>query len=228
MQPRGGPGRRLPADQELAERLRQTSISGPWQAVNAAPAQFAPAYAVPYGLASPFPPQVQPGFAPAPQEHFAGVVQYNQQGGARYPYRPVMGSPPASAFGQRPAMQVPAAVSRSSAPQYAAFYPQFPAGYSLQYLPGPRSWQSMPGQQLQPALAQFQPQSLGPRAPFQPPQGQPFAPPRPQGRQQGRQQQRGRHQRQYDPISRRGQGRGQYRDIWQAVTQVYPVQPLCV
>ena len=214
MQPRGGRGGGPPLDTDLEERLRQTNVSGPWQAGVAFPGQFGTAYAVPYGMASAFQPQTRPGYA---QEQFppsGPAIQYNQPGGSQHSQTPSLGSRPTSASPYRPSLQIPLSGLRPSAPPFAAFYPQYAASYPVQFMPAAQ-WHPVPQQQ---GLAPLLPQPPGPRALFPPQGGQPFPPPRQQGRHGGRQQQRGRHQRQYDP--NRGQGQGQYRDMWQQVTQV--------
>ncbi|KAA6420971.1 MAG: hypothetical protein FRX49_09111 [Trebouxia sp. A1-2] len=109
--------------------------------------------------------------------------------------------------------EIPLSGLRPSAPPFAAFYPQYAATYPVQFMPAAQ-WQPLPQQQ---GLAPLLPQPPRPRALLPPQGGQPFPPPRQQGRHGGRQQQRGRHQRQYDP--NRGQGQGQYRDMWQQVAQ---------
>ena len=217
MQPGEGRSGNTPADQELAERLRQANISGAWPTGAAFPGQLAAAYAVPYGVAAPFQ-QAQPGFALTPQGQMAGTaLQYAQAAGAQ---RPASGSRPASASGQRAALQNQPAGIRP--PQYAAFYPQLPAGYPMQYMP-PAQFRALPGQQMQPFPPQYLPPQTGARAPFQFPGAQfpgagNFQPPR-QGRAGGRQPPRGRAQRgPQDP--NRGRGQGQYRAMWQQVTQV--------
>ena len=225
MQPRGGRGRGPPLDMELEERLRQTNISGNWQAGVAFPGQFGTAYAVPYGLASAFQPQTRPGYGQAAQVQFARsgpAIQYNQPGGVQYPQTPGSGSRPTSASPYRPFLQGPPSGLRPSGPQFAAFYPQFAASYPVQFMPAAQ-WRPVPLQQQ--GVAPLLPQAPGPRALFLP-LGGPFPPPRQQGRHGGRQQQRGRPQRQYDP--NRGQGQGQYRDLWQQVTQVSCRVTLCL
>ena len=219
MQPREGVslqgrGGRPPVDQDLEEHLRLTTISGQWQPGVAFPRQFGPGYALPYGVAPAYQPQMQAGFA---QNALAGSArQYNQSGGVQYPQRPDFGSRPSSASVQRPPSQGPSAGVRPSAPQFAAFYPQFAAGYPMQYMAAAPQWHPMPGQQ--PGLAPFLPQPPGARAPFLSQGALPFLSPRQPGSQGGRQQQTGRFQRQYEP--NRGRGQGQYRDMWQQVTQV--------
>ncbi len=217
MQPRGGRGGGPPLDTDLEERLRQTNISGHWQARVAFPGQFGTAYAVPYGLASAFQPQTRPGYGQAAQLQFprsGPAIQYNQPGGIQYSQTPGLGSRPTSASPYRPSLQGPPSGLRPSALPFAAFYPQFAASYPVQFMPAAQ-WRPVPQQQ---GLAPLLPQAPGPRALFPAQGGQPFPPPRQQARHGGRQQQRGRHQRQYDP--NRGQGQGQYRDMWQQVTQV--------
>ena len=214
MQPRGGRGRGPPLDPDLEERLGQTNISGSWQAGVAFPGQFGTAYAVPYGLTSAFQPQTRPGYAQEQFPRSGTAIQYNQPGGSQHSQTPILGNRPSSASPYRPSLQIPLSGLRPSAPPFAAFYPQYAATYPVQFMPAAQ-WQPLPQQQ---GLAPLLPQPPRPRALLPPQGGQPFPPPRQQGRHGGRQQQRGRHQRQYDP--NRGQGQGQYRDMWQQVTQV--------
>ena len=229
MLPGGGRSGDMPTEQELAERLQQANISGPWQAGVAFPGQLATAYAVPYGVAAPFPQQAQPGFALTPQGQIpAPTAQYSQPGSSQSARRPGPGSRPASAPGQRPALQSPSAGIRPSGPQYAAFYPQFQAAYPMQYLPPAAAYRPMPAQQLQPFQARYI-QPAGIRAQFQFPGAQfpgaaAFQQPPRQGRTGGRQPQRGRFSR-GQPDPNRGRGQGQYRAMWQQVTQVCLLRP---
>ncbi|KAL3130099.1 hypothetical protein ABBQ38_008415 [Trebouxia sp. C0009 RCD-2024] len=195
---RGGPGPpRL--DPELEQRLRQAGYGGVWQPGIAFAGQYGASYGLPYALAPAFPSQAQLGYLTPAGDRFPGAAQgipWNQA------------QRPASALGQRTTAPVP----RVPANQFAGFYPQGSAGYSVQYLPQAGQWRPMPAQQAPPLQ--------GPLPPYAFPAGQsyPQQQGRPQGRQGGRLPQRGRPNR--HPGLNRAQGRGQYRAMWQEVNQV--------
>lgn len=200
---RGGPGA-PPLDPELEQRLRQAGYGGLWQPGIAFTGQYGAAYGLPYALAPAFPSQAQLGYLTPAGDRFPGSAQ-----GIPWNQAQRLDARPASALGQRPTAPVP----RGPANQFAGFYPQGSAGYSVQYLPQPGQWRPMPAQQALPLQ--------GPLPPYAFPTGQlyPQQQGRPQGRQGGRLPQRGRPNR--HPGLNRAQGRGQYRAMWQEVNQVW-------
>lgn len=204
MQPgRGG----APAvDPELEQRLRQANFGGLWQPGITFSGQYGAAYGLPYAVAPAFPRQAQMAYLTPGRDRPSGSAQ-----GMHWNQAHIMDSRPSSALGQRPIAAVPSAAAM---PQFAGFYPQASAGYPVQYLSQPTQWGPMPAQQATPAP--FLPQSQGFMAPFAFPGGQAY--PQQQGRQGGRQPHRGRSNRYPGP--NRPQGRGQYRAMWQEVTQV--------
>ena len=214
MQPRGsrtGP----PVDSELEQRFRQANLGGPWQPGIAFAGQYGTPYGLPYAVAPAFASQTQLGYM-APTQPVSGPdIQWGQIGTSQLQWND---SRPSSAPGHPPAVQLSPAGLRPAIPQSAGFYPQFTAGYPLQFYSQSGQWRPLPAQQA--VLGPFLAQPQGLRAPFAFPAGQAYLPQpgRQQGRQGGRQAQRGRPGRQPDP--NRGPGRGQYRAMWQEVTQV--------
>ena len=151
-----------------------------------------------------------------PQEQPSNSGQVNMPWGQQGSQPQRLASRPTSAPGQRPTTQAQYASVRPVIPQFAGFYPQFSAGYPMQYFSQSGQWRPIPPQQA--ASVPLLPRPQGPRAPFSFPTGQAY--PFQQGSQQarGRQPYRGQSSRQPEP--NRGRGRGQYRAMWQEVTQV--------